>query len=488
MINNSINITNKDMEKYDIIQKLINKNITGKEASKLVWVSTRQIRRMKKKVLENWIEWLIHKAKNKPSNRKISEDLKVKTISFIKEKYHDFKPTFASEKLKENHWITISKESLRALMIENKLWKVKKRKQSKNIHVWRARKDNYWEMQQFDWSYHKWLEDRNWEVLFLWIRWESKGKVLKRWPGKELCLLLAVDDATWEITKAKFDTNEWTIAVCKFWKEYNEEVWIPVSIYLDKFSTYKINHPSAIDNKNLMTQFQRASNQIWTKLITANSPEAKWRVERMNRTLQDRLVKDLRLAKINTTESANIFLKNWIIKFNEKFWVVPVNQSNLHKPLKKEDITNLDQIYSIHEERKINNDLTISHKGIIYLLDKDSTTYKNNKIGIYKKEIVTVETYLNWSIKIFYKQHYLSFRKIEKRPKKQWYVPVEKDKRLIENRTSEVKKSKSSWRNLTYWKKLVDKKYNKSRVEQIEELRENWQLNLNKNNIKILEN
>ena len=443
---------------------------------------------MKKKVLEKWIKWLAYRSKNKTSNRKISEDLKSEIINLIKERYYDFKPTFASEKLEENHWIKISRESLRKLMIKNKLWKAKKRKQAKNIHIWRARKDNYWEMQQFDWSYHKWLENRNWEILFVWIRWENKGKILKRWPAKELCLLLAVDDATWEITKAKFDTNEWTIAVCKFWKEYNEENWIPISIYLDKFSTYKINHPSATDNTNLMTQFQRASNQIWTQLITANSPEAKWRVERMNRTLQDRLIKEMRLVNICTTEEANEFLKKWIPKFNEKFWVIPNNQSNLHKPLTKEVKENLDQIYSIHEQRKINNDLTISHKGITYLLDKDSTTYKNNKIGIYKKEIVTIVTHLNWEIKIFYKQHYLKFTKIEKRPKKQWYLPVEKDKRLIENRTNEVKKSKSPWRNLTYWKNLIDKKYNKSRVEQIEELRENWQLNLDKNKIKIFEN
>lgn len=467
MTNSPINVTNKDMEKYDIIKKLINKKISEKEASKLVWVSSRQIRRIKKKVSEIWIKWLIHKSKDRPSNRSINSKTEEEIVSLVKEKYHDFKPTFASEKLKENHWITIWRESLRLLMIKNKLWKVKPRKQSKNIHTWRARKDNYWEMQQFDWSYHKWLEDRNW-----WI---------------ELCLLLSVDDATWEITHAKFDTNEWTIAVHKFWKEYLEKNWIPISIYLDKFSTYKINHPSAVDNKDLMTQFERASNQIWTKLITANSPQAKWRVERMNSTLQDRLIKDMRLDNICTTEEANKFLTTWISKFNDKFWVVPSNQSNLHKPLTKEIKDSLGQIYSVQEYRKINNDLTVSHNGNIYLLDKDSTSYNTNKIWIYKKEIVTVETHLNWAIKIFYKQHYLNFSKIEKRPKKAEYKPVEKDKRLIENRVNKINTSKSPWRNFSYWKNILDKKYNKSRVEEVEELRENWQLNLDKNKIKNLE-
>ena len=428
MTDNSIKVTDNDMKKYDVIQKLINKQITENEASKLIWVGNRQIRRIKKNVLENWIKWLINKNKGKISNRAISNDLKEKIISIIKEKYYDFKPTFAAEKLEENHDIKISKESLRKLMIENKLWKVKKRKSSKNTHVWRARKDNYWEMQQFDWSYHKWLEDRNW--------WE------------EICLLAAIDDATWNITKAKFDINEWTIAVCKFWKEYNKELWIPVSIYLDKYSTYKINHPNAVDNKDLMTQFQRASNQIWTQLITAHSPQAKWRIERLFWTLQDRLIKDMRINNICTIEEANEFLKGWIHEFNEKFSVVPNNQSDLHKPLTDEIKENLDQIYSIHKERKIYNDLTISYNWKIYLLDKE-----DKKIWIFKKEIVTVETHLNWEIKIFYKWKYLNFTEIEKRPKKAWYIPVDVDKRLIENRKINNKLNlKSPWRKFKYWK------------------------------------
>ena len=150
-------------------------------------------------------------------------------------------------------------------MTELKLWKPKSRKKSGKWHIWRARKDNYGEMQQFDGSYHIWFGD------------------------EESCLLLSVDDATGKITHAKFDYNEGVVAVFKFWLEYFAKNGLPLSIYLDKFSTYKVNHKNATDNKNMITQFQRASNQTGFKLIFANSPQAKGRVEIMNKTLQDRL-------------------------------------------------------------------------------------------------------------------------------------------------------------------------------------------------------
>jgi hypothetical protein len=281
-------------------------------------------------------------------------------------------------------------------MIKEGLWKPKLKRKSKNRHVWRRRKDNYGEMQQFDGSYHYWLEDR----------------------GEELCLLLSVDDATGRITHAKFDKNEGTVAVFKFWMEYLKKNGLPLSIYLDKFSTYKINHPSAVDNKELITQFGRAMNQIGVKPISANSPEAKGRVERMNGTLQDRLVKEMRLDDINTINEANEFLKTYIPKFNEQFSVIPKEQVNLHKPINKELNVKLPQIFSIQSQRKVNNDYTIRFKNQFFQLEEKQPT------TIFKKDTVIIEEYLNGDIKINFKGHYLKYFVLPERPKKIKDIPI----------------------------------------------------------------
>jgi len=267
-----ISMTKKELERSNVIQNLIDGKINGTDASKQIDLSIRQIRRIKANVKKHGIIGLIHASRGKQSNRKLQNNLIERAKKYLKEKYYDFGPTFASEKLREVEKININKETIRIILDKMGLRKIKQRKQSKNRHVWRARKDNYGEMQQFDGSYHIWFGD------------------------KEYCLLLSVDDATGKITHARLGYNESVKAVFRFWSEYFDKHGLPLSIYLDKFSTYKINHKNAVDNKDMITQFQRATNQIGVKLITAHSPQAKGRVERMNGTLQDRLVKELRLA------------------------------------------------------------------------------------------------------------------------------------------------------------------------------------------------
>jgi len=392
-----ISFTMKEINRYEIVQNLIQKKISEKEAQKLMSLkSVRQVRRIKKRIIKDGPRGAIHRSRGRPGNRKLDNDFINKIILIVKENYHDFKPTFATEKLLENHKLKIGREKLRQLMTAEGLWKPKQRKQPKNRHVWRARKDNYGEMQQFDGSYHKWFEDR----------------------GDECCLLLSVDDATGNITHAKFDKNEGVIAVFKFWMEYFIKNGLPVSIYLDKFSTYKINHPSAVDNKELMTQFQRAMNQIEIQPITAHSPEAKGRVERMFETLQDRLIKELRLANISTAKEANEFLKTYIPKFNKQFSVVPKNQSDLHREIRSEMKKKLPQIFSIQSQRKVNNDYTVMFKNQFFQLEEKQPT------TVFKKDTVIIEEHLNGEIKINLKGYYLNYQVLPERPKKQINIPV----------------------------------------------------------------
>jgi transposase len=384
-----ITMSHKELSRYNIIKQLIDGEINGTDASKQAGLSVRQIKRLKAKVKEKGAEGLIHGNRGQIGNRKFKDKTMLELKKYLKEKYYDFGPTLAAEKLRENHEIKISKESVRRIMAGMGLWQIKTRKSAKKYYTWRARKDNPGEMQQFDGSYHVWF-----------------GKM-------ESCLLLAVDDAKGEITHAKFDYHEGIKPVFKFWLEYEEKHGFPLSIYLDKFSTYKINHKNAVDNKEWMTQFQRAMNQVGVKLITANSPQAKGRVERMFATLQDRLVKELRLAGITDIECANKFLKTYIPKFNAKFAVVPAKKKDLHKKPIKQIKEKLPQIFSIQNERVVMNDYTIRFANNYYQLDEIQPT------TVYKKDKVTIEEHLNGEVKISLRDKYLNFKVLPERPKKE---------------------------------------------------------------------
>jgi hypothetical protein len=388
-------MTEKELNKHSIIKDLINKKINGTDASKLLGVTVRQVKRLKATVLKHGAKGLAHKGRGKKSNKKLDSNILEKIKVLLKEEYYDFGPTFATEKLNEINKIKIGKETTRSIMTELKLWQVKSRKGTETKwHTWRARKDNYGEMQQFDGSYHVWFGD------------------------EEYCLLLSVDDATGKITHAKFDINESRVAVFKFWLEYLKKNGLPMSIYLDKFSTYKVNHKHAVDNKGMITQFQRAMNQLGINIILANSPQAKGRVERMNKTLQARLVKELRLAGINTVEEANKFLETYIPKFNAQFAVVPNRRKNLHKTLVNSIDNKLSQILSIQERRIVNNDYTVRFAGKYYQLDRIQTT------TVYKKDKVIVERHLNGEVKLRLKESYLNYELLPERPKKEIEVKL----------------------------------------------------------------
>jgi hypothetical protein len=391
MEQSKITMTKKEAERHGIINNLINKRINGSEAAKQLNLSVRQTKRLKARVIKKGIQGIIHQLRGKTGNNKVETDLLERSEKIIQEKYSDFGPTLAAEKLMENHKINLGVTTVRKMMIDKELFKPKPRKQNQEHRSWRERKECYGEMQQFDGCYHKWLESR----------------------GEEICLLGSIDDATGKITKLKFGTSESVMEVFDFWKGYVETNSKPISIYLDKFSTYKINHKNAKDNSELMTQFQRACLDLGINLISAHSPQAKGRIERLFETLQDRLVKELRLQNINDIETANKFLQEtYINDFNKRFSVVPAKDANLHKPLTKYDEENLDKIFSIQSERQVKNDFTIQFKNDWYQLDEIQPT------TVYKKDKVLIEERLDNTIHLSIKDKYLNFKKLPARPEK----------------------------------------------------------------------
>ena len=386
-------MSQKEIDLFDLIQRVIRKELKGVEAAELLKLSARHVKRLKATVKKHGPKGLIHGNRGKPSNRQIPKEEREKIVTLLKEKYPDFKPTHASEKLALVHKIHRDPKTIRHLMIQEGLWKPKREKKKREHRSWRPRKERFGEMQQFDGSYHHWFEDRG-----------GMG---------EACLLLSIDDATGIITKAVFDEHEGVIPVFAFWKDYLLVHGKPRTIYLDKFSTYKMNQKVAVENHETRTQFQRAMESLQIEDISAHSPEAKGRVERVFETLQDRLVKEMRLARINTSEEGNRYLEETFLPwFNQRYAVEAVAEGDLHRPLTKQGRHQLDSIFSRHTARTVGNDFTVSFNKTWYQLVKEQP------VTICKKDKVTVEERLDGSIHIRLRGKSLNYVILPERPRR----------------------------------------------------------------------
>lgn len=384
-----IKLTPREQDRYDVIRSCIDGDITNKEASVRLGLKTRRIQRLKRAVEKDGAKGVIHKLKGRISNNATIDIIEDEVITFFKQKKHaDFGPTFAQEKL-ANLGIVVNTETLRLMMIKKYLWKPHKRRGPQIVREWRERKESFGELVQFDGSYHDWFES-----------------------GGEECLLAAIDDATGKIIQAIFEDNEGVQAVFRFWMTYVEAYGRPVAIYLDKFSTYKVNHKNAVDNKEFMTQFERAMEELDIQVITANSPEAKGRVERLFGTLQDRMVKEMRLADIKTDDEANRFVcDKYIPDHNKRFSVSAKRETNAHRPLSDELRVKLLSIFSVQKKRKIKNDYTIQFDNRWFQLEAQQKT------TVYKRDEVIVEERLDGTIHIRIKNVYLEYRELPLRPK-----------------------------------------------------------------------
>jgi transposase len=389
---NYITMSPKEIKRYDIIKQLINKDLNGSAAAELMGLSVRQIRRLKGRVRRHGAAGLAHGNRGKPSNRKIPKTERQKIIQLIHRHYADFKPGFAAEKLREKHNIVRDPKTIRQILIDEGLWKPKVKKKTEH-REWRQRKASFGEMVQFDGSYEHWLEDRN-----------GTG---------EICLLAAIDDATGVVTKAKFAADEGVCAVFNFWREYLIANGKPYSIYVDKFSTYKMNQKVAIENHDTKTQFERAMSELNIEPITAHSSQAKGRVERLFHTLQDRLVKELRLVGSSTVDEANEFLATTFLPdFNAKFSVEPRAKTNLHKKLNQTEIKKLAEIFSRQYQRTVKNDWTVSFNNQWYQLSE------RQPVTVRKSDVITVEQRLDGSIHFRLRGKYLHYELLPERPKK----------------------------------------------------------------------
>lgn len=393
----TITFSIKTMERSETIQQFIGHSITVEEASTRCQVGERQLWRLVAKVRNARAkkiasaQALVHGNTGRVSNNTLESSV-VNTIKRIatQKQYHDFGPTLLSEKLEEDHQVSVSREKLRTLLIQWKQWTPKPRHTSVP-HQWRERKALFGALQQFDGCYHPWFEDR----------------------APECCLLASIDDATGKITSLRFVHWEGVFPSFAFWRKYLEIYGKPLSIYLDRHSTYKVNAKTLLDDPEARTQFERAMDELNIEVIHAYSPEAKGRVERLFETLQDRLVKELRLQGISDWESAQRFVDRvFIPRFNAKFSVNAREEGDAHRPLVKEEQALFDQIFSIRVQRVVMNDFTVLYKKRFFQILPTKVRF------VRTREKVEVRQDAEGTIRVLLRGAELPIKELPERPQK----------------------------------------------------------------------
>ena len=374
-------MSRKEIKRYQVIRKVLDKQIKQKEVAEYFRLSPRQVRRIVKRVKEQGEQGIIHGLRGKEGNRKTVVSFKRKVLELYQKNYWDFGPTLATEKLLEREGIKVCDETLRLWLIKEGLRDHKKRSAPKERSR-RERKEHFGQMVQMDGSHHDWLEGR----------------------GPKLVLMGYIDDATSRFY-GRFYDYEGTMPAMGSLKGYIKRYGLPGSIYLDKHSTYKNNQKYSYTDwpfrdEEELTQFGRACKQLGIELIFANSPQAKGRVERVFKTLQDRLVKELRLAQASTLDEANYILKSYLAVFNKKFEVPAHSSGDFHRPVDKR--VDIDGILSIQTERFLRNDRTVLHNKRWYQV-----------LSRTRAQQVMVCEYLNGQIDIKYGKDSLAFKVIE---------------------------------------------------------------------------
>lgn len=369
----------KELRRVSIIQKVIEKQLSQTKAADVLGLSARQIRRIIKRVIQEGNKGIVHKSRGKPSGRKLSESLKNKALQLYQKKYHDFGPTLANEKLLDEEGIKISTQTLRNWLITEGLWQ--NRRKRKKHRQWRQRKEYLGEMVQMDGSHHDWLEGR----------------------GPKLVLMGYIDDATNKVF-GRFYDYEGTMPAFDSFKRYIQRYGIPQSVYLDKHSTYKSQAKASIEdelnNRKPMSQFERALDELGVQVIHAHSPQAKGRIERLFGTLQDRLIKEMRLKGISSKTQANKFLGTYLPVYNKRFSFKAAQTANLHRPRPRSQ--NISEVLCVKKRRTVRNDSTIAYNKKLYQL---ADIKPNKKVIVHEKT--------DESIVIKYQEKRVKFKEIQ---------------------------------------------------------------------------
>ena len=292
----------------------------------------RQVKRLVRCFRERGAAGLSSGHRGRRPNNAIGEGVRREVLGLVRERYPDFGPTFAREKLVEAHGYRLSAETLRQWMIAEGLWRSKARR-AVRVHPSRPRRDCVGDLVQIDGSPHDWFEGR----------------------APACTLIVYVDDATTRLLAMRFSVEETTEAYMETTRAHLAAHGRPVAYYSDRYGVFRVNKKGQEDE---LTQFSRALKTLDIAAIHAHSPQAKGRVERANLTLQDRLVKEMRLRGIGGMEAGNAYLAEFMVDFNRRFAVAPRNPADAHREVLR-DAAELDLILREHHARKLTKNLTI---------------------------------------------------------------------------------------------------------------------------------
>ena len=377
-----LSMSDGELRRLEVLRDVDRCGLPVGAAAQLLERSERQVWRLLKAFRAEGAPGLISKKRGRPSNRKTSEAIRSAVLWIVRQNYADFGPTLAAEKLAGEHGFAFSSETLRKWMIAEGLWLDRKQRR-RRVHQPRHRRECVGELVQVDGCEHWWFEDR----------------------GPQCTLLVFVDDATSRLMHLQFVESESTFAYFHAARAYLEAWGKPVAFYSDKHGVFRVNHPGALGGDG-MTQFGRALHALNIDIICANSSPAKGRVERAHKTLQDRLVKELRLAGAASLAQGNALLPGFIADYNVRFAKLPANSKDLHRPLRDGD--DLEDAFAWKEERTLSQALTLQYDKVLFIVEPSEQA----KTAIGKR--VTVVDYPDGRLSIRYRGVELAYRTFDK--------------------------------------------------------------------------
>jgi transposase len=336
-----VSLSPMELRRLAALERVIAGDLTQVRAAELLGISYRQVKRLVRAFRRSGPAGLASNRRGRPSNRRYNPELLAHALAIVREHYDDFGPTLAAEKLAERHAIAIDHETLRRAMIREASWIARPRTGPKP-HLPRLRRDCFGELIQIDGSHHNWFEKR----------------------GPKCCLYVAIDDATKNLVGLHLAPTETTIGYFALFTAYLQEYGRPLSVYSDRSGIFRATKETA---DGAGSQFGRALNELDIELICAQSPQAKGRVERVHGTLQDRLVKELRLRNISTIEAANVFLNTYRLEHNRRFATPPRSDFNAHRPLEPQH--DLERILSCRFPRLVSAKGIVSFENRLFAID-----------------------------------------------------------------------------------------------------------------------
>lgn len=329
-----------ELSRAEVMHRVKVGNLTQQEAARCLRLSVRQVKRLWRAYRRDGARGLISRKRGRPSNNRLNPQFVAQVVYLVTTRYPDFGPTLAREKLAEIHGLQLGLETLRQIMIAHHLWTSRKQRKLV-VHALRQRRPCFGELIQIDGSPHAWLEDR----------------------GPRCTLLVYVDDATGRLMHLRFVPAETTFAYFAATRAYLQCYGKPLAFYSDRFGVFRVNERGPSVGK---TQFARALAELDIELICASSPQAKGRVERANQTLQDRLIKELRLLNLATLDDANTFLPRFVLDYNRRFARAPLSPHDAHRPLLPTD--NLQRCLTRVTPRTVSKNLTVQYDNALYQL------------------------------------------------------------------------------------------------------------------------